>query len=69
MPNSKDPAELVEEEVAFWRRFIDWWEQKEGRPATQRMRDMLAYAEAKRDLVGSKVTDEPEDGVGLAKIH
>ncbi len=36
------------DEVAFWRRFIDWWEAKEGRPATARMREALAYAEERR---------------------
>jgi hypothetical protein len=35
------------DEVAFWRRFIAWWEAKEGRPATPRMLDALAYAQAR----------------------
>jgi hypothetical protein len=36
------------EEVAFWRGFIRWWEAKEGRAATPRMREALASAEAKQ---------------------
>lgn len=51
MPPPKDTTDPVEEEIAFWRGFIQWWETKEGKPATQRMRDALAYAEAKRDLL------------------
>ena len=40
----------MNEEIAFWRGFIGWWEAKEGWPATARMREALAYAEAKREL-------------------
>ena len=42
----------AEEEIAFWRDFIEWWETKEGRPATPRMREALAYAEAKSTVYG-----------------
>ena len=48
MPSDDKPSDIVEEEIAFWRGFIGWWEAKEGRPATLRMREALAYAEAKR---------------------
>ena len=50
MPSDDIPTDSVEEEIAFWRGFIGWWEAKEGRPATPRMREALAYAEAKRAL-------------------
>lgn len=53
------------DEVAFWRRFIDWWEAKEGRPATARMREALAYAEERRATEhGTRGLDQynkPED--------
>ena len=48
MPQSNDNDDDPDnEEIAFWHHFIDWWEQKENRPATRRMHDALAYAQDK----------------------
>lgn len=53
------------DEVAFWRRFIAWWEAKEGRPATPRMWEALAHAQARRSRTrapaGVGPYNEPED--------
>jgi len=38
----------ADDEVAFWLRFIDLWQRREGRQATERMRDALAYAQARQ---------------------
>jgi len=48
--NPERAGEIADEddEVAFWLRFIDLWQRREGRPATDRMRDALVYAEAKQ---------------------
>ena len=35
----------MEEEVAFWREFIAWWEAKEGRRADARILDALHHSE------------------------
>lgn len=65
-----DELVRIYEEVAFWRGFIRWWEAKEGRPATARMREVLAVAEAQKDaalamkkqgVAGQKRL--PEDGI------
>ena len=47
---TKWAGEIADEddEVAFWLRFIDVWQRREGRPATDRMLDALAYAEARQ---------------------
>ena len=50
MYDRKRSLSLADEEVAFWQGFIEWWEAKEGRPATPRMLEALAYAESKRCL-------------------
>lgn len=47
------------DEVEFWRRFIAWWEAKEGKPATARMRDALAYALERRDKAAEDSASEP----------
>lgn len=39
--------ELVEEEVAFWRRFIEWWARERDGPVPVRGWEALAAAERK----------------------
>ena len=51
MSDRKSVWDLADEEVAFWRSFIAWWEAKEDRPATLRMRQALARAERRRQAL------------------
>ncbi|MEA3277989.1 MAG: hypothetical protein U9Q81_22425 [Pseudomonadota bacterium] len=46
----QNPGDKIEEEIAFWRRFIQWWEQRHGTPAPKRMRDALVFAERRENL-------------------
>lgn len=40
----------AEEEVAFWRKFIHWWETTHDKPATDRMHEALRLAERRLAL-------------------
>ena len=40
-------AEQLEEEIAFWRDYIRWWERKHRRGAGERAQAALAGAEAR----------------------
>ena len=65
MSEPKDALCLADEEVAFWRGFIAWWEAKEGKPATPRMREALAYAQYKRSEAEITVfASRPEESQG-----
>lgn len=63
------PHPEADDEVAFWRGFIDWWQAKEGRPATARMRDALAYAEAKQQARMETAADAGVSGRGKDARH
>jgi hypothetical protein len=41
-------ANLIEEEIAFWRGFIEWWARDREDPVPARAWEALAYAERKR---------------------
>ena len=40
----------AEEEVAFWRDFIHWWEATHNQAATARMREALRLAERRLEV-------------------
>jgi hypothetical protein len=47
-------VETVDEEVAFWRGFIEWWAREKDEPVPPRAWEALDYAERK----GSAALDE-----------
>ena len=44
---AQTPEQLAQE-IEFWRDFIHWWEHKNGRRASARVRAALAAAESRR---------------------
>ena len=59
----------ADDEVGFWLRFIDLWQRREGRPATDRMRDALAYAQARQRVRGEAGIDSLADGQPSARRY
>ena len=47
---SDDPnaGGLIDEEVAFWRGFVEWWAREKQEPVSSRAWEALARAEEKR---------------------
>ena len=44
------PADMADEEVAFWRGFIIWWAQAQAEPVPERAWAALALAQRRAEL-------------------
>lgn len=44
-------VDQADEEVAFWRRFIEWWAREKEGPVPTRAWEALNLAEEKRELI------------------
>ena len=47
MQSQTSAADPADEEVAFWRGFVEWWAREKGEPVPPRAWEALAYSEAK----------------------